>query len=74
MAQKLNLYDQPFVADRKGSPPLTITCTVLHNVDAIVGGVPASAQKNEVYVLLSSLPDELRARVVTAVQMLIAGG
>jgi len=42
------------------------------NVDSIVGGVPAASGRIETYVLLSALPEEIRKRVETAIQMLIA--
>lgn len=50
--------------------PLTI---VLNSTDGAAGymqGVPPSYGKPEVYVCISALPDELRNRVVLAVQAL----
>lgn len=70
--QKVNIY-APFVSDRVGHPPLVIRVGVQSSADNYVGGVPMG-MKAEAYILLSALPEELRARVELAVQALIAGG
>ena len=71
--QKVDLF-QPFAADRVGAPPLTLRVAVTPDAGSIVGGVPQSTTRGEIYVLLSALPRELQERVRTAVQALIAGG
>lgn len=71
-AQRVNLYN-PIIADRVGPPPLVLRVGVL-NQNSISEGVPQGGQvKAEAYVLVSSLPEELRKRVELAVQALIAG-
>lgn len=71
MTQRVNLY-QPIAADRAGPPPLTIRAIVIPNVDYTIGGTIGSTERAETYVLLSALPDEIRSRVITAVQALIS--
>jgi len=70
--QKVDLY-QPISASRVGPPPLTLRVGVTPNADYVAGGVPTVYSKQEVYILLSALPAELRERVTTAVQSIIAG-
>jgi len=70
-AQKVDLY-KPIIADRVGAPPLVLRIGVTRQVDHIQGGVPQSSMKAEPYVLLSALPDEIRQRVETAIQMQLA--
>lgn len=66
-----NLY-QPIQA--QGPAPLVLRVVVAANNQMMVGGVPASSQRVENYVLLSALPEELRRRVELAVQALASGG
>lgn len=68
-----DLY-QPILAARTGASPLVIRVVTQPSNQNMVGGVPASSQKVEAYVLLSALPDDLKRRVELAVQMILAGG
>lgn len=70
--QDVDLY-QPIVATRVGPPPIALRVVTRPSDASFVGGVPQSSTKNEVYVLLSALPEEIQARVRTAIQVLIAG-
>lgn len=63
---------QPMVSARSGPMPLVIRVGV-PNVTSISEGVPSGPMRAEAYVLLSSLPEELRRRVELAVQAMIAG-
>ena len=67
-----NIYE-PVTSDRQGSPPLVINVITKPRAMEFMGGVPATAFKQESYVLFSALPDELRERVRTAIQALQAG-
>lgn len=71
--QRVDLY-QPLEAARPGPAPLVVRAVVHQDGAMVMGGVPASTKKVESYVLLSSLPEELRLRVELAVQALIQGG
>lgn len=71
--QRVDLY-QPIEAARAGAQPLVLRVAVRHGTDMVVGGVPSGSVKVENYVLLSALPEELRTRVVLAVQALTQGG
>lgn len=68
--QKVDLY-QPMVHVRVGAPPLAFTVAVNKNSMETANGPIEGAYKPETYVLLSALPEELRERVKTAVQMLM---
>lgn len=70
--QKVDLY-QPMMNARVGPAPLTIRVGITLNNDMIAGGVQQSAVRAETYVLLSALPQELKDRVLMAVQALVAG-
>ena len=70
--QKVNLY-APIMAAQKGNPPLVLQVGVQPADMMSVGGTVASPVKVESYVLLSILPDEIRRRVETVVQSMIAG-
>lgn len=72
MNNNADLY-QPIYASRPGIPPLVLRTVVTVNQEYVAGGVPASSQKVENYVLLTALPKELQERVKTAVQALISG-
>lgn len=72
MENKADLY-QPIQAIRIGPPPVVVRATVTVSVNSIAGGVPQANQRAESYVLLSALPEELRKRVVLAVQALATG-
>lgn len=65
--QRVDLY-APMEAAQPGPPPLVLRVVVTPNVDGVVGGVPMSNRRVEPYVLLSSLPDEIRQRVELAIQ------
>lgn len=67
-----DLY-QPIFAANQGPAPVVLRTVVTTNQSYVVGGVPASAQKAESYVLLSALPRELQERVKTAVQAILSG-
>lgn len=69
--QEVDLY-QPITATRVGAPPVALR-VITKNNDSMVGGVPQSSLKQEVYVLLSVLPTELQERVKLAIQAVIAG-
>lgn len=60
------LYDQPVVT-QDGAPPTTIRVLVPTRTE-IMGGVPASGHRAVTYVLFDVLSDELKQRVVTAIQ------
>jgi hypothetical protein len=70
--QRINPY-QPIISVVGGSAPLTLRLGI-PNDTSISEGVPASGLRGETYVLMSALPDELRARVETTIQVLLAGG
>lgn len=70
--QQVDLY-QPMMASRVGAPPLVLRVGVQHNVNNVEGGVPMGAVRPEEYVLLSALPEEIKQRVILAVQVMIAG-
>jgi hypothetical protein len=69
MMQKVDLY-QPMVHARVGAPPLAIRVAVNRSSAETMGGPVEGAYRPETYVLLSALPDELRERVRTAVEMM----
>ena len=69
---KVDLY-KPFEADKVGPPPVALRVVVTPTSHSLVEGPAASSRRAETYVLLSVLPDELRNRVVTAVQAAISG-
>lgn len=70
--QKVDLYSG-IEATRQGPPPLVIRALTHPSGMYTMAGPVSSQDKVETYVLLSALPEELRAKVVTAVQALIAG-
>ena len=72
MNQSANLYE-PIYASKKGTPPLVIRAVVTPGDFYTADGAVQQSQRVESYVLFSALPEELRARVATAVQALIAG-
>jgi len=67
--QRVDLY-QPMVHVRVGAPPLAIRVAVNKSSAETVGGPVEGSYRPETYVLLSALPDELRERVRTAVEMM----
>ena len=67
--QSVDLY-QPMVHVRVGAPPLTIRIAVNRSAGETAGGPIEGAYRPETYVLLSALPDELRERVRTSIEML----
>ena len=66
--------DATIIAKRKGPAPIVFHVGVRPIDTMTVNGPVVSALKNEAYVLLSSLPDDIRNRVITAIQALVAGG
>jgi hypothetical protein len=62
------LYNQPVVIN-DSSPPTTIRVLVPSRTE-FAGGVPGSGHRAVTYVLYDVLPDELKQRVVTAIQAL----
>jgi len=69
---RADLY-APIWASRQGPPPLVLRAVVTEAQSYMSAGTPQTTARAEDYVLLSSLPAELRERVKTAVQALIAG-
>ena len=69
--QKVDLY-QPLISNRVGTPPLVLNVGVQRSSAETIGGPVGNAVRPEHYVLLSALPDELRERVKTAVQVLLS--
>jgi hypothetical protein len=67
--QKINIFE-PIMADKVGSPPVVINALITRNNSGYAECVPGNQQKIEQYVLLSSLPEELKRRVELAVQVL----
>ena len=65
------LYNQPFVTT-DSAPPTTIKVLIPTRTE-FVGGVPGAGHKSMTYVLFDVLPEELKQRVVTAIQALTAG-
>jgi len=61
------------MASQKGPPPLVMKVAVQPHDVMTVGGSLASPMKVESYVLLSALPEEIRRRVETVVQAIVAG-
>jgi hypothetical protein len=70
--QQVDLYS-PIQATRKGPAPLILRATTQPADVYTAGGAMSAPPKNEIYILLSALPEELRRRVETAVQAIIAG-
>jgi len=70
--QRVDFY-RPLIANKPGPPPLALRVGIVDG-SSYSEGVPASSVRAETYVLLSALPAELRQRVETAIQLLIAGG
>ena len=70
--QRVDLL-QPLISARTGPAPIALRVGV-PNATSISEGVPSSnLAKVETYVLLSALPEGLRAKVELAIQALIAG-
>ena len=69
--QKVDLF-QPLMSNRIGAPPLVINVGVQRSSAETAGGPVENAVRPERYVLLSALPDELRERVKTAIQVLLS--
>jgi hypothetical protein len=70
--QRVDLYS-PMLSSRKGPAPLVIRVGVQPGDIYTEGGALSSPLKQESYVLLSALPDELRRRVEVAVQSILSG-
>ena len=70
--QRVNLF-APMMASQKGQPPLVLKVGVQPQDIMTVGGSMSSPPKVESYVLLSALPEEIRRRVETCVQAIVAG-
>ena len=65
------LYNQPVVSN-DSSPPTTIKVLIPTKTE-MVGGVPMNGHKAMTYVLYDILPEELKQRIVVAVQAITAG-
>lgn len=65
-AQQVDLY-RPIVSAGRARPPLVIRVGV-QNEQSISEGVPSGPPRQEAYVLLSAMPEELRRRIELAVQ------
>jgi hypothetical protein len=70
--QKVNLF-APIMASQKGPPPLVMKVAVQPQDIMTVGGSMSSPTKVESYVLMSALPEEIRRRVETVIQAIVAG-
>ena len=68
--QNVDLYS-PILSSKKGKPPLVLRVGVQGQDQYTVEGPQVSPIKAENYVLLSALPDDLRRKVETAVQVLL---
>lgn len=73
MSNKADLY-QPIENTRVGPPPLVIRTIVTPHTNGLVEGAPQTARRGESYVLLSSLPEDLKRRVELSVQMHVSAG
>ena len=62
------LYDQPIVSD-DGSPPTTVKVAYPLKME-YVGGTTKGTHKTVTYVLFDVLPEELRRKIVAAVDAL----
>ena len=60
----------PIQSARPGQQPLVVRVLTRMNNAEFVGGVPATNQKWENYVLLSAMPAELQERIKTAIAAL----
>lgn len=69
--QRVDLFS-PILSAKKGKPPLVLKIGVQDQDVYTVGGPQISPIKPEAYVLISALPEDLRRRVETAVQVLAA--
>jgi hypothetical protein len=70
--QVVDLY-APIMASRRGNAPLVIRVGVAPESVMTVTGPTSAPVKAEAYVLLSALPEDLRRRVETAIQVMIQG-
>ena len=66
------LYNQPIILSEDKTPPTTLRVLV-PLVNEMVGGVPGAGHKGVTYVLYDVLPEELKQRIVTAIQAITAG-
>ena len=57
----------------KGSPPLVINAFVSRTGEYHEGGPVSTREVKEPYILLSSLPEDLRTKVVDAINVLLSG-
>jgi hypothetical protein len=69
--QHVDLFS-PILSAKKGKPPIVLRIGVQDQDVYTTGGPQASPIKPEAYVLMSALPEELRRRVETAVQVIVA--
>lgn len=63
----------PIMSSRRGNPPLVLRVGVTPVSVMTVGGAMNAPVRAEAYVLLSALPEELRRRVETAIQVIVQG-
>jgi hypothetical protein len=62
----------PIISNRKGHRPLYINVGIQPADGMTESGPMTLPIKNEIYVCLSQLPDEIRRRVETAIQTLLS--
>lgn len=72
--QRVDLYDQPIVSAKVGVPPLFINVVTTPSNAEYTQGVPATATKAVTYVLYDVLPDDLRAKIKLAIDVLRTAG
>jgi hypothetical protein len=63
----------PIVSERTGPSPLVINVLVTPNPTYTGGGSIETKVRDEPYVKLTALPDELRRQVVDTINMLVQG-
>jgi hypothetical protein len=64
---------KPIEAIQGQPPPIVLRAITRLKVEELAGGVPSSAARTHVYVLLEAMPSELRRRIELAVQAIAAG-
>lgn len=70
--QVVDLF-KPIRAARQGAVPVALRVVSQPYANYVAGGVPSTSLKNETYVLLSALPEEIQQRVVTAINAITSG-
>lgn len=64
---------KPIFSAHPGKPPAMIRTVISAQQYMMQGAIPSNSQKVEDYVLLNALPEELRQRVLLALQVLSSG-